>query len=208
MVTITLYVEGGGNSKQLTTLCRRGFRKLIESAGLKGAMPRIVACGARQNAYERFTTALEDDRRIPMLLVDAEGPVTPAGPWEHLRQQDGWRRPTGATADHCHLMVQVMESWFLADRRALTLFYGPDFRERSLPGSPNVEEVAKDDIMAGLARASRNTQKGSYTRHKGSHSFQILGELRPSAVERAAPHAKRLFDTLRAGGPAGIPDPG
>ena len=30
----------------------------------------------------------------------------------------------------------------------------------------------------------------------------ILGEINPSEVEGAAPHAKRLFDTLRAGGPA------
>ena len=164
-------------------------------------MPRIVACGSRQNAYERFTTALKDVRRIPMLLVDAEAPVTAAGPWRHLRQQDGWRRPTGATADHCHLMVQVMESWFLADRRALKRFYGPGFREQSLPGNPNVEEVAKDDILAGLARATRSTRKGSYTSHKGSHSFKILAEISPSKVERAARHAKRLFDTLRAGGP-------
>lgn len=202
VVTISLYVEGGGDSKQLTTLCRRGFRKLIERAGLRGAMPRIVACGSRQNAYERFSTALKDDYRIPMLLVDAEAPVTAAGPWEHLRQQDGWRRPTGATTDHCHLMVQVMESWFLADTRALQLFYGPDFREKSLPANPNVEEIAKADILTGLARASRNTRKGSYTSHKGLHSFKILGEIRPSTVEAAAPHAKRLFDTLRAGGPA------
>lgn len=202
MVTISLYVEGGGNSKQLTTLCRQGFSKLIESAGLKGAMPRIVACGSRENAYERFKTALQDGHRIPMLLVDAEGPLTGAGPWEHLRRQDGWRCPGGATDDHCHLMVQVMESWFLADKRALKLFYGPAFRERSLPGNPSVEDVAKDDILAGLARASRNTKKGSYTSHKGPHSFRILGEIRPSRLEGAAPHAKRLLDTLRAGGPA------
>ena len=204
MVTISLYVEGGGNSKQLTTLCRRGFRKLIERAGMRGAMPRIVACGGRENAYERFATALQDDHCIPILLVDAEGPLTGAGPWEHLRQrqQDGWRRPNGATADHCHLMVQVMESWFLADRRALKRFYGSEFRERSLPGNRNVEEIAKNDVLAGLAQATRNTRKGSYARHKALHSFMILGEINPSEVEEAAPHAKRLFDTLRAGGPA------
>lgn len=202
VVTISLYVEGGGNSKELTTLCRRAFRRLIERAGLRGTMPRIVACGGRQNAYERFATALKNDHRVPILLVDAEGPLTGAGPWEHLRQQDGWRRPNGATVDHCHLMVQVMESWFLADKRALKLFYGPEFRERSLPGNPDVEEVAKNDILAGLAQATRSTRKGSYARHKGSHSFMILGEISPSAVEGAAPHAKRLLDTLRAGGPA------
>ena len=48
MVTVRLYVEGGGDSKKLRVQCRRGFRKFVEKAGLKGRMPRIVACGGRQ----------------------------------------------------------------------------------------------------------------------------------------------------------------
>jgi len=58
VVTVRLYVEGGGDSKELKTHCRRGFRKFIEKAGLQGRMPRIVACGGRQRAYDSFATAL------------------------------------------------------------------------------------------------------------------------------------------------------
>ena len=58
MVTIKLYVEGGGDSKALKTACRKGFRKFIEKAGLMGNMPKIVACGGRQKAYQSFRKAL------------------------------------------------------------------------------------------------------------------------------------------------------
>ena len=107
MVTVRLYVEGGGDSKKLRVQCRRGFRKFIEKAGLKGRMPRIVACGGRQRAYDGFTTALDAGNSTPMLLVDAERPVTDASAWEHLRKRDGWPRPGRAHENQCHLMAQV-----------------------------------------------------------------------------------------------------
>jgi len=200
-VSIKLYVEGGGDAKALKTACRRGFRLFLEKAGLEGRMPGIVACGARQNAYDRFTTALDVADGSPMLLVDAEGPVSAdvdnADPWGHLHSRDGWTRPNGAGDGQCHLMVQVMESWFLADKATLTSFYGQGFQANSLPGNLQVEAVAKADVLDGLARATRNTQKGAYS--KGSHSFDILASINPASVEGAAPYAKRLLDTLRGG---------
>ncbi len=199
MVTVRLYVEGGGDSKKLRVHCRRGFRKFVEKAGLKGRMPRIVACGGRQGAYDSFTTALDAGNSTPMLLVDAERPVTDASAWEHLRKRDGWPRPGRAHENQCHLMAQLMESWFLADRRALKTFYGPEFHEKSLPSDPRVEQVPKADVLDGLARATRKTSKGPYD--KGPTSFDILAEVDPSKVERSARHAKRFLDTLRAGDP-------
>jgi len=87
VVTVRLYVEGGGDSKRLKTQCRRGFRKFIEKAGLQGRMPRIVACGGRQRAYDSFATALAAGTSTPMLLVDAERRVTDASAWEHLPRE-------------------------------------------------------------------------------------------------------------------------
>ena len=199
VVTVRLYVEGGGDSKKLRVQCRRGFRKFIEKAGLQGRMPRIVACGGRQGAYDSFTTALDAGNSTPMLLVDAERPVTDASAWEHLRKRDGWPRPGRAHENQCHLMAQLMESWFLADRRALKTFYGPEFHEKSLPSDPRVEQVPKADVLDGLARATRKTSKGPYD--KGPTSFDILAEVDPSKVERSARQAKRFLDTLRAGDP-------
>ncbi len=203
-MSIRLYVEGGGDSKTLKTACRKGFRLFLEKAGLSGRMPSIVACGGRKNAYDRFATALRAADGTSLLLVDAEGPVAigvdHADPWGHLRTRDDWTRPDGSRDEHCHLMVQVMESWFLADKATLASFYGQCFRENALPENALVEEVPKAHVLSGLARATRDTQKGSYS--KGSHSFNILADLDPAKVEGAAPYAKRLLDALRAGGPA------
>lgn len=199
-----LYVEGGGDSKALKSACREGFRKFLEKAGVGGRMPRIVACGGRQNAYERFVTALGAADGTPMLLVDAEGPVAAgadqADPWGHLASRDRWARPSGASDGQCHLMVEVMESWFLADKAALESFYGQGFRASGLPGNPQVEKVPKDEVLSSLARATGDARKGAYD--KGSHSFDILARLDPRKVENAAPYARRLLDTLRKGGPA------
>ena len=199
-MSIKIYVEGGGDSKALKAACRRGFAKFVERAGLRGRMPPIVACGGRKKAYDDFATALDTRNGFPMLLVDAEEPVTSASPWDHLRNLDRWRRPNGATNDQCHLMVQIMETWFLADKPALTTFYGQGFLENSLPQNPRVEQIAKTDVLVGLDRATRNTTKGRYD--KGSHSFDILVRIDPSAVERAAPRAKRFLDALRDKSPA------
>jgi len=199
-----LYVEGGGDSKSLKTSCRAGFRKFLEKAGLNGRMPGVVACGGRQNTYERFATALSEADGLPILLVDAEGPVAAdadnANPWGHLLERDDWERPDDARDEHCHLMAQVMESWFLADRSALVSFYGQHFLENRLPKNPRVEDVAKADVLKGLASATGKTQKGAYS--KAAHSFDILATLDPDKVEAAAPYARRLLDTLRGGGAA------
>jgi hypothetical protein len=198
-IALYLYVEGGGDSKALKARCREGFRKFVEKAGLAGRMPRIVPCGGRTNAYRSFETALDIRGRTPMLLIDAEGPLTAESPWDHLFKQDGWDRPDGAGDDHCHLMVQIMESWFLADRSALESFYGRDFQVGALPANRNVEQIGKADVLQGLQRATRKNTKGSY--HKGSHSFTILGRIDPAVVEAGARSAKGFLDVLRTGGP-------
>lgn len=191
-----LYVEGGGDGKDLRTACRKGFRTFFEKAGLEGGMPRIVACGSRNDALDDFRTALQQAGDA-VLLVDSEGPVEVDDPWEHLRTRDRWGRPAGATDDQCHLMVQIMESWFLADRTTLADYYGNGFRANAIPGNPNaVEGIPKDDVLNGLRQATRATQKGDYS--KGRHSFEILERLDPNAVRASSSWADRLLNTLGA----------
>lgn len=197
MVKIKLYVEGGGSSKALKGACRRGLRIFIEKSGLKGTMPQIVASGSRRNAYEDFETRHRDapnKDEIALLLVDAEEPVKKAHPWEHLKDRDGWNQPDGAAEDQCHIMVQAMESWFLADRATLGEFYGHGFQFNALPSNPQIEQIGKIDVVNGLIRASRSTTKGSYD--KGRHSFEILEKIDPKKVMDASPYAKRLIETL------------
>lgn len=57
-MTVKVFVEGGGDkNKALDTQCRRGFSEFIRKAGLQGRMPRVVACGGRRAAFDRFCTA-------------------------------------------------------------------------------------------------------------------------------------------------------
>ncbi len=88
-----------------------------------------------------------------------------------------------------------MESWFLADRAALQEYYGHGFRPNTLPGNPAVEEVTKQDVMEGLARATQDTTKGEY--HKTRHGFDILGALDPVKVGNGSPHAQTFLEFLR-----------
>ena len=194
-MSVRLYVEGGGdrNSK---IACREGFRSFVRKAGAEGRMPKIIASGSRDEAYGDFKAAHAQGNVTAMLLVDAEEEVTASGAWDHLRSRDNWRRPPGASNDQCHLMVQVMESWFLADRPALQEYYGQRFRSQALPGSQHIEQVPKQDVLSGLERATRATIKGLY--HKGRHSFEILASLDPASVTSASPYAKRFIQALLA----------
>ena len=199
-MTVKVYVEGGGNTRGLRARCREGFSSFFGKAGLVGRMPQVVACGRRQGAYDKFRGALasSNEQEFIVLLVDSEGPVKArSGPWHHLRTRDRWDKPEDATDDNAHLMVQCMESWFLADKDRLAAFFGRGFNRNALPANQNVEEVAKADVLDGLRNATRQCQpKGEYG--KARHSFEILSEVDPARVLAASPHAKRLVDTLRA----------
>jgi len=70
-----IYVEGGGNSRALRIECRRGFSSFLKKAGFDGKMPGIVACGARNSAYDHFCTAAEKGHEA-ILLVDSENSVS------------------------------------------------------------------------------------------------------------------------------------
>ncbi len=192
MVSVKVFVEGGGDAKSLRSECREGFRTFIEKAGLNEKMPRIVPSGGRENAYKDFEVAHQYGKA--MLLVDAERPVEQGGSWRHLNNRDGWPRPAGATDEQCHLMVQIMESWFLADGDALKEFYGQGYRQNALPQNPRIEQITKDDVLDGLDRAARDTSKRGY--HKGSHSFEILAKLDAEKVKNASSHAKRFIEAL------------
>lgn len=194
-----LYVEGGGDSKALHTRCREGFRRFLESAGLTGHMPRIVACGSRDNAFGDFKTALAQGRPA-MLLVDSEAPVAAAHeykPWAHLAARDGWAQPAGASDSQCHLMVQCMEAWFLTDRATLQAFFGQGFQAAALPAeNREPETIAKLEVYKALANATAGCKtKAPYG--KGEHSFELLGRISAATVVAASPWAKRFVNDLK-----------
>jgi hypothetical protein len=202
---VKLFVEGGGNSNALRSACREGFTKFITAAGIR-KRPRIVACGSRNDAFDSFSTAVRNGEEA-MLLVDSEAAVSAAcqqgepenwTPWVHLQQRRGdeWIKPDEASDSQCHLMVECMESWFMADRATLTQFFAQGFKEVALPAQNRaIETVRKADIYAALKRATSASKKGEYG--KGDHSFKLLAEINPAKVTGASPWAKRFIDELQ-----------
>jgi hypothetical protein len=169
-VTIRIFVEGGSQGSTKAG-CREGFRKFFEKV-IPSRSFAITASGSRSEAFKDFCLTLKQNSGdYNILLVDSEEAVA-ASPWAHLaaREGDHWKKPEGATDDQAQLMVQVMESWFLADRDALASFYGQGFTPGSLPGQPNVELISKRDVLSALYNASRNT------RSKGDFGFGNLFE--------------------------------
>lgn len=203
-----IFVEGGGDSSQLKANCRKGFASFLAKAGLNGNMPRIVACGSRKHAYDDFCTALNNGEEA-LLLVDSEEAVDASlkgtddyetwRPWEHLarRKGDKWARPDSASNKHCHLMVQCMESWFLADRDSLKSFFGQGFQESQLPAMANpMEAIGKQQVYEALAKATADCKsKAKYG--KGEHSFKLLELIAPSKVIEAFPWARRWINVTK-----------
>ena len=197
MVTATLYIEGGGEGKDLRARFREGWKKFFDSAGV-GGRTKIVRGAGRRQTFDRFATAVSDSSpgMLPFLLVDSEGPVVLGhSVWQHLHVRDGWHRPANAGDDRAFLMVQVMETWFLADREALRSYFGTGFGENALRAWPNLEDVPKSRVFEALERATASCRK-RYS--KGRVSFELLAQVDPAQVEAACPHAKAFLNELRA----------
>ncbi len=204
-MSVKLYVEGGGDS-DLDSKCRRGFQELLKKAGFGGRLPRVVACGTRLAAFDKFENALRYALRngdeYPILLVDSEDPVDGAdqpdaatdGAWRHLTRRDGWERPRGAQDDQAQLMVTTMETWLVADRPAVIAYF-PGMNENALPPDSELESRRKRDVIDdGLRRATQRSSKGRYD--KGKHSFDLLGRVAPAELRRRLPHFRRFVDAL------------
>lgn len=197
-----IYVEGAAqNSYRARTLCRKSFATFFANTDLKNKLklPGIVPCGGRKRTYDNFKTAMKTRQpdELPLLLVDSETAVkTGRTAWEHLKErpEDNWDKPEGAKDDQAFLMVQVMETWFLADREALKSFFGQHLRDTAFKKWPHLEDVPKATVIETLKTATAACAK-KY--EKGETSFDLLANISPKEVEDASPHAKALFERLR-----------
>ena len=197
-MTVALYVEGGGDNRRQSAQFREGWTKFFAAAGLGGRMPRVVRGGSRKQTFDRFAKDVAGRRPdvIPLLLVDSEDSVSPDhSVWQHLQARDGWIKPPGARENDAFLMVQVMETWFLADRDALRRYFGVQFAENALRQWPELEAVPKQTVLDALQRATAQCQR-RYA--KGKVSFGLLERIDPTRVEAACPHSKALLDRLKS----------
>lgn len=211
MVEVYVYVEGGGEAERLKRSCRQGFSEFFRKAGLQDARPRVVVCGGRGQALDRFRSAVQQDdaHRKSLLLVDSEDPVNGVcsgrAAIPHLDARDRKNLAPVTGPEKCHLMTQVMETWFHADPATLSIFFGQGFNQRSLYNNI-LESRTKRDIMDALHNATRSSRKGAYG--KGAHSFDLLAVIDPGAVTTHCAWANRLIvtlDELKRGQPPSMP---
>jgi hypothetical protein len=190
---IRIYIEGDPQLHEGFRVFLQPLYDAAKSNRIKIEPPKL--CGSRGDAYKAFKAALKTHPdALIVLLVDSEGPVDET-PWAHLasRPEDNWNS-LGTDDTSCHLMVQAMEAWFIADTNALHQFYGTGFQESALPKNPCVEDIGKSMLTSSLEMATRNTRKGKY--HKTRHASHLLTRLDVDRVRKAAPHCDRLFSTL------------
>jgi len=198
-VKIKLYIEGGGDSKVQDVRFREGWSTFFENAGLQGKMPATFRGGGRDQTFKAFCTAVRTrkENELPLLLVDSEEPIGEAqSEWQHLQNRDCWEQPQGAGDDDAYLMIQCMESWFVADRAALQRFFHNCWRDNALPQWANPESVPKQGLLQALENATADCGRRKYS--KGEAGFKLLKEIDPELVEEKCPGAKRLLDRLRA----------
>ncbi len=191
-----IYIEGGDpNSDPIR--CRKAFRKLLESAGLKGRMPRLVPCGPRNAAFDAFKTAHANRKSgdFIAMLVDSEDPADDhEQPWTHLKKRDNWDRPGGAEDDQVLLMTTCMETWIVADREALKRHYGHKLQENALPSLNALETRHRHELHANLEHATRNC---SNAYRKGKRSFEVLETLSAATLSQL-PSFARLIRVLKS----------
>lgn len=191
----TIYIEGGGTTKQLQSELRHGFQALFTSAGFAGKLPKVVASGSRNEAYADFATAFKNIKsgETVLLLVDSEEIVTASTKWEHVTTRDSWTKL--GTEENIFFMVVCMESWFLSDIDGLGSFFGQNFNASKLPQNTNRDEIEKKQFYDELKKATKKTSKGEYG--KGQHSFKILTHLDGRKIEQHGKYSKDFFEYLQ-----------
>lgn len=197
MVSKKIYIEGGGESKELNSRCRQGFRKLLEQCGLKGRMPQLIASGSRGNTFSDFSTALAEasTNDFVAMLIDSEDSVEDIEKtWAHLKKRDGWNPPDNAQDEQVFFMTTCMETWIAADRATLRRHYAGCLRENVLPPLSDMETRDRQSVQNALVHASRDCDN-QY--QKGKRSFELLGKLNPTELLKHLPSFARFVRILK-----------
>ena len=177
-----VYMEGG---RRLRNPMKTFLRNAVSTIHRQTIALDVEPSGSRDDAIRRCARDTDS-----LLLIDSEGDDLP-----QLINRVDMRI---GTTNSAFFMVQLMESWFLADHQSLVAYYGRGFNTSRLPANPYVENILKRDVEDGLRNATRRSGKGIY--NKGDHARDLLTMLNPTAVYHACPNFARLIDFLRNNG--------
>ena len=190
---VHLYVEGGNPSTKgpLSGQAREAFAALFSTPEVQVV---VKAHGGRDDTLDAFYLARNGKKHPPdepvLLLIDAEGPVADIHkPWAHLK-----KCVEGVPDADVLLMVQVMETWMLADPDALRAVFPHKLDLAKLPApTANVEGLEKAHVYRSLEQATRAC---SAPYGKSDHSFRVVAELNPETLKKRLPSFKRAWDRI------------
>lgn len=195
-----IFIEGGGDSKDLKRRCREGFNKLLVKCGFDGKMPRLIACGGRDAVFDKYQIGLaqKGSNDYVAMWIDSEEPMENVElAWEHLQKVTtvtAWNQPAEASDDQVLFMTTCMETWIVADRNILKKHYGSKLQESALPPVlPELEKRKRHDVQDKLEHATRNC---SNAYKKGERSFKVLGRLMPDTLKNSLPSFARVCRIL------------
>lgn len=185
---VRVFVEGADRG-QGARLLRAGLVSFLQrGTGAPVGAITVITGGSTGSTYNCFIASRNGSPSL--LLVDSEGPVQGA-PSEHVSRHGKGQAPPD---DDCHLMVQCMESWLVADAAALEKYFKRGFDGKALPQRDNIEEEPKAEVLSKLRREVAKTPKQKY--HKLNHGAVLLGQIDPTVVRQRAPHCDRLLRRL------------
>ncbi len=201
MVSAVVYIKGGAkgpHSKNLTVRCQAAFHKLLDAMGFEGRKPKLVACGGRQNVYDRFCTAhrVGQDSFVAMWIDSEEAMRDVERAWQHLAEVKTvsvWERPTGAEDEQVLFMTTCMEGWILADKASLESHYKGQLDTRGWPAVGTLEKLPREEAYQKLKHATRDC-KAPYL--KGELSYKTLEAIKPAALRKLSSfnRAERILE--------------
>lgn len=194
---IRIFVEG---DKALPNGFRAFLKPITDIARQRRIRFRVAPGGSKDETIKDFIDALQDEPEIfNILLLDSDEPDK-GTLIASVKARSTWDNQTGVNVQdgQIHFMVQVMESWFLADIPALERYYGNGFQQNRLPRNPSIEQISKNDVIRGLEGATRGTSKGKYS--KTRHAPELLQRVDSSKLRNrsVSPNCDRLFATLES----------
>jgi Domain of unknown function (DUF4276) len=199
---IRIYVEGDAKrkGKYSQTSLRQGFHEffkdLREQAKAKRVRFDIILGGNKSETFKDFQRGIKSHQgSFVSFLIDSDNEIgeneTAKSFLEKQNKSWSWKN---VTEDQCHLMVQIMESWFVADVETLKSFYGNNFSANAIPKHDDLEKVAKVDIEKSLKKATEKTAKAEYNKIK--HGAELLAKMDIHKVRAKSKHCELLFSTL------------
>lgn len=196
---VRLYVEGGpvGVNSDALRAFRTAFKRHLVRLDSRLKDMEVVARGSVHTTIKSYAEGFRQfsPESQVALLVDSDGPVTAPSCAEHLKPKlDAAGVPKNARA-LVFLMVQCMESWFIADLAALKQCFGGKLRDQVIPRHTDVEAVSVKDVLSALNESVKQTPTAKY--HKVQHGTRILESLNPVQVAARSKHAGELHDFLR-----------